>query len=1492
MLVRPANNLLQGNGAGIIVYTRATTPDVAVPASVGGNRVSGIFRLTLGGHTTEWISHDASDTTMKSKLEALPNIGTVAVTRSVPSLKNEYSWTITFTANPGSFPIGAGLATNLIGGLGASTPTVPVTEVVKGVAPANTMLVTDLSGGEPFQTVITSLTYGTKYYTRVYFHNAVSFGHRALSVPDFVTTRNLPPGAPWPVTLVSSTAASITVAWEVPTVNGGATVSGYELWISEWAESSFRKVYDRPNDATTLQTTLQTTADNVIESGHKYLFKVRAVNFCSSENSNAACYGAFSEPVEYTVRAPVVPDPPASLTRDSRTTINTNTANDGIAFVNWEPPRDNGGSPVTSYKLYMDDGVNGWQPQNLIGTFPHSYSHKVAGLTEGTVYRFYILAVNSIGPSGKSPVLALVLANVPSAPSAPSITDVSATAISVAWAPPSTCTSTLTGCNGSPLLGYRLWQFAGVTSSYTASGSPVNVEIQRIQTTVNPPVPEIQGVTVIGASGKFKLYVNSQPTPLLSATATDLEVQTAVATCGVNPTSVTHTTVATGRTWTITFSLADGPQALMVVIPDQLTNTVLAVAYTTSVTRVQAATTMLGGDFTISFRGFETGHLSAFTTDVEMKRQLENLPSIGVVEVTRTSQLNNAMSWTVTFMTELGDLPLMKVTSGRLTGGNPLVQVTTTQQGTPGRMVYDGATSPEVLSFTSTNLVPDTLYAFVVVALNAAGDGISGISTPAVAASPGAASSYTKAYGPALLQGMAGIVYEVQSVKTIGLGSNKFKLWLGTSGPSNDIDTMMTASALEAMLPTTISSLGAVHVSWADINGADCVWYVTFISIVGDVPLLVASDTSHVKVEEFVKGEANEFIVAPRKASGDVVTYATLPANFQGKDHFWTELWASPPSVIDGTHEFVSEGGLATYNPVLYEIQTLRFNGATGTFRLKLDTSSARLGGVISTSTADVDAAALASASDNKAAYMMKTNLETLTNIESVLVSRVSTGGAAPWTYSVTFVADLCDQPALQLVGDADFMASATLLTNTPVVFTEFQNGVCDVQTVTTSASVESTAEVQSISTWLDVTGGTPTLGGSFKLTFVGMGSFNVPFNTDGPTMKNLLEGLNGIDDVSVTMKSANYGTSPTTTGLQTWIVTFNEIMGSVPDIRVDDTALTGSSAKAFVKEVKRMGLSLGGTFVLNFMGRTTHNLPFDIEAAALKTELEASLSNVQEVDVRKEDRYNGNRWTISFTKNLGDLPLLEAYPFAYEIQEIETLGGSPTPLEGTFTLSFLTETTAPIAYDASDVAMKLALQALPSVGSVDVTRTDKLDAGNRFSWQVTFRSQLGNIGNLVSSASGLTGSAPAVSVTEIQSGNKQSLTGQFPQLAVFKKQSGLPSYTARYIPYEAADSYSVSVQQLLSGGLFALYFDNFWLQDEPAIARVDPQLNFDWGQGAITNYGRDYISIRWFGKIAVPTTDTYVFYVSSRRPSTQLRLGSGCYHQLRKRLHQHSVVR
>lgn len=99
-----------------------------------------------------------------------------------------------------------------------------------------------------------------------------------------------------------------------------------------------------------------------------------------------------------------------------------------------------------------------------------------------------------------------------------------------------------------------------------------------------------------------------------------------------------------------------------------------------------------------------------------MKRRLENLDSIGVVTVERNITLSyGAYQWTITFETELGDLPMLEVTDGRLTGGGRSATVTEKQAGTAATLVFDGSGMPSVKRFTASELVEDALYAFKVV---------------------------------------------------------------------------------------------------------------------------------------------------------------------------------------------------------------------------------------------------------------------------------------------------------------------------------------------------------------------------------------------------------------------------------------------------------------------------------------------------------------------------------------------------------------------------------------------------------------------------------------------------------------------------------------------------------------------------------------------------------------------------------------------------------
>jgi hypothetical protein len=71
--------------------------------------------------------------------------------------------------------------------------------------------------------------------------------------------------------------------------------------------------------------------------------------------------------------------------------------------------------------------------------------------------------------------------------------------------------------------------------------------------------------------------------------------------------------------------------------------------------------------------------------------------------------------------------------------------------------------------------------------------------------------------------------------------------------------------------------------------------------------------------------------------------------------------------------------------------------------------------------------------------------------------------------------------------------------------------------------------------------------------------------------------------------------------------------------------------------------------------------------------------------------------------------------------------------------------------------------------------------------------------------------------------------------------------------------------------GLQAEYFDNPDLAGEPAVTRIDPQIDFDWAGGSEPGLNSpdaqipvDNFSARWTGELEVDLTDTYVFSVTA----------------------------
>lgn len=119
--------------------------------------------------------------------------------------------------------------------------------------------------------------------------------------------------------------------------------------------------------------------------------------------------------------------------------------------LTWKPPKDNGGSELTSYIIEKKDMHHGggWVPAvNYVD--PHCLVATVPRLMEGTEYQFRVFAVNAQGrglPLVGDPVTPRADEDVPGKPGRPTALDADYTFIKVTWRPPASN-------GGSPITGY------------------------------------------------------------------------------------------------------------------------------------------------------------------------------------------------------------------------------------------------------------------------------------------------------------------------------------------------------------------------------------------------------------------------------------------------------------------------------------------------------------------------------------------------------------------------------------------------------------------------------------------------------------------------------------------------------------------------------------------------------------------------------------------------------------------------------------------------------------------------------------------------------------------------------------------------------------------------------------------------------------------------------------------------------------------------------
>ena len=77
--------------------------------------------------------------------------------------------------------------------------------------------------------------------------------------------------------------------------------------------------------------------------------------------------------------------------------------------------------------------------------------------------------------------------------------------------------------------------------------------------------------------------------------------------------------------------------------------------------------------------------------------------------------------------------------------------------------------------------------------------------------------------------------------------------------------------------------------------------------------------------------------------------------------------------------------------------------------------------------------------------------------------------------------------------------------------------------------------------------------------------------------------------------------------------------------------------------------------------------------------------------------------------------------------------------------------------------------------------------------------------------------------------------------------------------------NYGLDVYHLIPGGLKGSYFTDNDLDDSRLdVIRTDAVVNFTWGTGPVTRFGRDFVSVRWEGYVRPKHSETYTFWLDA----------------------------